>query len=335
MTDAHLRKLKAEGRTATARVWTQALAAGRSAFTILEMLVSMTVLSLILVLLLTVNNQTMQLWRRSSGSVDAFQAARLGFDVMIRQLKSATLNVYWDYDPPFPDNPTRYVRRSDLAFVCGPAATLLGATYGPGQCVFFQTPAGRMNDPAARRLKLVLNTCGFFISYGDVNQAFPGFLSTPARNRYRLMSVQSTGEEMSLFTGRTQNTWFTGQLGNARTVAENVVLLVVRPLDAARVDLGYTLDTRLGESTKPQPATSNQLPPLLDVTMVVVTEDSENRKNSTAGYQFSAADLSGLFTNPASYDQDMTAFQAVLAREKLDYRVFRQQVSLPNSKWSD
>ncbi len=296
----------------------------------------MSVMALLMLLLASLNNQTMQLWRRTAGSVEAFQAARLAFDVIVRQIQTATLNVYWDYDVP--SAPTRYLRRSDLAFVCGPASAILGNSYGPGSAVFFQAPLGRLANPASHQLKLALNVCGFYLTFGDVNANLPGFLSLPAKNRYRLMSLQTTGEGMRVFGGRNQNNWFGDQLGGARILADNVVLLLVRPLSAARLDIssvGYAMDSRLGENSVPQPPPSNQLPSLIDITMVVVSEDSQKRKDVVNGYQFAAAELATLFNNPANYDNDMKTFGDILLREKLEFRVFRQQIGLPNSKWSD
>lgn len=317
-------------------------------FTLLEMLVSMVGLVILVTLLAMLNNSTIQIWKRNSGQSDLFQASRLAFDMLNRHLNQATLNVYWDYDNP--NTPTRYLRKSDLAFVSGEASSLLSGvasiTPGPGQAMFFQAPLGRLDDPAARQLGLLLNTCGFYIDYGNADLGAPAFMSQPVRNRYRLMQLQTSGEQMKVFddtdSASPDDTWFTGQLGTSRMLGENIVLLIVRPLapgpGGTHVDLAgsnYRLDTRGGEDDSPQPATSNQLPPMLDLTLVAVTEDSMKRKDASGGYQFSDSELSPLFVSASSYDDDMTAFTGILVREKLDYRIFRQQIALPNSKWSD
>lgn len=321
--------------------------ANKGGFSILEMMVATVVLVLMVTLLASVNNHTMQLYRRTTSQGDAFQSARLAFDLMIRQLNQATLNVYWDYDNPV--SPTRYLRKSDLAFVTGKASTLLPGPPDrcPGQALFFEAPLGRLNDPSSRQLNLMLNTCGFYIEYGDANFGAPAFMGAPVRNRYRLMQLQTSGEEMKVFTSlannSSDNTWFTGRLGESRAIAENIVLLIVRPLapgpGGTRVDLAsgnYSLDTRLSQNANPQPPTSNQLPPLISVTLVAVSEESMNRKNPANGYEFSGSSLS-LFSNPSDFDyeNDIAAFQSTLKQEKLDYRLFNQQVALPNSKWSD
>lgn len=311
--------------------------------TILELLIATVVLLLLVGLLVSVNNHTMQLYRRTSGQVDAFQSARLAFDVMIRQLNQATLNVYWDYDDAVA--PTRYLRKSDLAFVTGPASTLLGSgapadlAKWPGKAVFFQAPLGRLDNVSTRQLNLVLNTCGFYVEYGDANAGSP--MPRPKRSRYRLMQMQTSGEKMTEFgsavTKPAGNNWFTSYLPESRILAEDIVLLVIRPLNQNRVDLanlGYTLDTRVDTNTAPQPATANQLPPLVSITLVAVSEESVNQKDPTNGYLLPGSALS-LFSDPTDYEADISSFQGELKQAKLDYRLFTQQVALPNSKWSD
>lgn len=310
----------------------------RSGFTILELMVATGVLVLLTALLTAVNNDTMKLCRRTTAQADAFQSARLAFDLMIRQLNQATLNVYWDYDNPVA--PTRYLRKSDLAFVTGQAATLLPSTgsqpRGPGQALFFQAPLGRLDAVTTRQLNLLLNTCGFYVEYADANAGAP--MPRPVRNRYRLMQLQTSGEKMkvsgSAATNPPANSWFNDYLGESRVLAENIVLLVVRPLNQNRVDLGYVLDSREGEELPTQPATSNQLPPLVSLTLVAVSEESMNRKNPTDGYRISTQGMS-LFSNTADYDSDLAVFLKELKDANLDYRLFSQQIALPASKWSE
>ena len=314
-------------------------------FTLLEMLVSVAILGLLMVLLSSAYNQSLIVFKRSGSQTQVFQNARAGFEVMVRQLNQSVLNSYWDYDNA--TNPTSYLRKSWLAFVSGRASTILGAAYGPGQAVFFQAPAGLLDDPAVRQLNLILNTCGFYIQRGDANKPSPGFMNLPTRNRYRLMQLQTSGERMTVYANRADNSWITGEVGSSRVIAENVVLLVVRPISSVTkgtppvaeiVDLAgsdYLYDTRTGETTGPQPVTANQLPPLVELTMVAVTEESMLRHGLTEGYVFSSGEVAALFQTPSDYGDSMDAFEGILKREKLDYRVFRQQISLPNSKWSN
>lgn len=310
-------------------------------FTIIEMLVASVVLVLLVTLLASVNNHTMQLYKQTSAQGEAFQFARLAFDVMTRQLNQATLNVYWDYDDPIA--PTRYVRKSDLAFVSGSTATLLGATppstaeqnQWPGKAVFFQAPLGRLEDSSARQLNLMLNTCGFFVKFSDTNVGAP--MTRPARNRYCLMQLQTSGEAMEVFGSTTSllpNNWFRKYAGDARILSENIALLIIRPLDDEQKDLGYTVDTRDGDKLPVQPVTSNQLPPLLNLTLLAVSEASMIRTNPADGYRLSA-DCLKLFSTPANYAIDLGTAEGELKDASVEYRVFSQTIALPSSRWSD
>jgi len=304
-------------------------------FTLLEVLLSMTILLVLVVVLAVMNNESLALLRRSSSQAQMFQKARDSFELMNRQLSLATMNPYWDYDDPA--DPKRYLRKSWLAFVSGESRALLGKTRGPGQCVFFQAPLGRMEDGRMRELNLVLNTCGFYVEYGNANADAPAILNRPPRYRYRLMGVQTSAEEMGIYTSAPSgNDWITGAAASARVLAENVLLLVIRPLDASGADLageGYQYDSRLDATEEPQPRSSNQLPPYLEVTLIAASEESIARLDSGGGWQI--AENPGWFTRPDQYAEDLADFEKLLKADRVAYRVFRQTVALPNSKWSD
>jgi uncharacterized protein (TIGR02599 family) len=312
----------------------------RRGFSLLELLVAMAVLTLIVFLLASMNNQSLALLRRSGTQAQIFGEARTAFDAMIAQVGLATMNAYWDYDDA--ENPSRYLRKAWLAFVSGDARTVLGAGYGPGQCVFFVAPSGRMDDAGVRQLNQVLNTCGFFVEYDDANAPSPGFMALPQRLRYRLMEVRSSGEGMRIFSDRLSpvpvNSWITSTLPEARMLAENVLLLVVRPLGADGANLattGYTMDTRLGESANPQPLTANQLPPFVEIVMVAASEESMRQIDPAIGFVFTPADVAGLFDDPSQFETDLRDFESFLIESKVDFRTFSQRIALPNSKWSE
>lgn len=341
-----------------------------SGFTLVEMLVSTVILLILVIILASMSNYVTRIWRSSGSQADVFQASRSGMESMTSQLELATMNVFWDYDNP--SAPTRYLRKANEAFVSGSAANLLtaapaavavadvnpNAVLMPGHAFFFQAPMGRTSNNLVDNLQLLLNTCGFFIQYRNVNAntTLPGAGTPTARNRYCLMQVQSTAQEMSIYATKTganstwpsvtNNSWFnTNSLlsnTNSRMLAENIVLLLVRPMttgtNGVRTDLStttYALDTRSGETNNPQPATASQLPPFVNLTLIGVAENTMLRKDTTKGYQFTTSDLSGLFTNPVNYDNDLKSFMNILSRERIDYRIFQQTVLLPNSKWSD
>ncbi len=307
-----------------------------AAFTLLELLVATAVFMLLLVLLASVSNQSLGLLKSTRSQAEAFQNGRVALDLIARKISQATVNPYWALDDP--TDPTRYLRQSRLRFLIAPTADLLGAGAGPGSAIFFQAPLGR--SPDNRQLVLALNTCGFFVQRGtDANHpAVAGLPSSPIR--YRLMDLQSTAEGMTAFAASTpgDRTWFTQLItdGEARPVAENVVLLVFRAMRASGSALGtdlttdYVYDSAANATADPQPATANQLPPFVEITLVAVDDASYAR----AGEPVLNA-LAGLFQNVSRYDQDMLDAEDALKAAKLDYRIFRTRVALANSKWSE
>ena len=133
----------------------------RSAFTLIEVLVSAAILVAILGFMVTVADQTSRIMRTTTGKVEQFREARAGFERITTRLSQATLNTYWDYDNP--TTPTRYERRSELRFVTGDAGDLLGASntnYRISHCVFFNAPLGLVKTDTYRGLGNVLNSVG-------------------------------------------------------------------------------------------------------------------------------------------------------------------------------
>ena len=103
------------------------------AFTLVELLVSTTLIGLLMALLLSSVNQSQQVMTRTTAKVKQFQAARAAFDVMTRRLSQAKLNTYYrafDSDSTTESSTYSFTRESDLQILSGPAAT--GAASAPG-----------------------------------------------------------------------------------------------------------------------------------------------------------------------------------------------------------
>src|SRR5436190_16349610 len=64
-------------------------------FTLVELLVSTTLIAAIMFLLLSIVDSTQRVWQRTTEKAGQFQAARNAFEAMTRQLSQATLNTYW------------------------------------------------------------------------------------------------------------------------------------------------------------------------------------------------------------------------------------------------
>ena len=369
------------------------------AFTLVELLVSLTVLVILVGVLASLLRTSQSMLTSTTSQIQKFQDVRDAFDSVTRRLSQATLNTYLDYfnssnQAITPTNaasfvPSQYGRQSELRFFSGSAPASItatapaGYTVVPGDAVFFQAPLGNVTDRAdyAGRDTL-LNTCGYFVEFNSDSLSRPGFLSSMAappalRYRYRLMELVEPSDAFSLYNleeaaggngSYTTTTWFNNLIypagfpGTPRpvnVVAENIVALIIIPkLSPGDQKAGGYTDGSLSPAylydstgTSPQQTTSdpnlnpkNQLPPILQVTMVAVDEVSFNRLQGTATTPPNGltTQMSNLFqkvgdtVNPsnAGYAQDLQTLQNLLQAQRLDYRVFTSNVSIKGAKWS-
>jgi uncharacterized protein (TIGR02599 family) len=232
---------------------------GASAFTLLEMLVSTTILAVIVVLLARVMSDTAAIWRRTTAKVDQFREARTAFETLTTRLAQATLNTYWDYQYDNPTSATRipvkYTRRSELRFIAGPSTTVLGKDdrERPTHCVFFQAPFGEteaIGPNGAEEFagfENLLCAWGYYLEYAGDENLRPGFLPKgvfPQRYRYRLMEWRQPAEGNRIFSftsgldpkqqNYAQRDWFTASVNlptspHSRVAAENVIAMIITP----------------------------------------------------------------------------------------------------------
>ena len=359
------------------------------AFTLVEILVAMAILSILMVVLLTMTNQVTKTWSYTASRTDQFRSARDGFEATARRLSEATLNTYLDYvdingHPRTSSTststfvPVRYARESELRFISGPglAGSTASSPVRPTHAVFFQAPLGYVSNSSATGsysgLDNLLNTWGYYIEFNS-EESRPSFLSSlipPPRYRFRLMEMMEPSESLTLYNYTSGNpalassdpngkNWFTTPLTStpteAHVLAENIVALIILPkLSAADMTAAgtsqtgalaptYSYDTTsVGQGTTNSALNSyNQLPALLQLTMVAVDESSYLRLQGTST---TAPDLglNGLFqnvgdtVNPANpgYAQDLQTLENKLQSLKLSYRVFTTTVSIKSAKWS-
>jgi len=355
-------------------------------FTLVELLVSMAILSMIVMLLATIVNHTSATWRYTNNRIEQFRSARDGFEEMTRRLSQATLNTYWDYlDATGAGRtsansasfvPYRYARQSELRFISGPglAGDLNSTPPRPTHAVFFQAPLGYAEDRTNfGGLENLLNTWGYYIEFNK-DPSRPWFITdamTPPRYRYRLMELMCPSEKMPLYkytsgvANYVTHEWFTdlvnpptsGTAAYSHALAENIVALVILPKLSPQDEnkltpppTGANFGTSLApyfsyDSTQTNANAAlnpkNQLPPILQVTMVAVDEVSYSRAQS--GTTALDLGLTPLFSDATKYatqpgppvtQGDLDKLQANLRAKKINYRVFTTEISLKAAKWS-
>ncbi len=323
---------------------------GRNAFSLIEILVATAVLAILLSLILAILNSVSTTVRHTSAKVDAFAGARAAFTLLGQRLSQATLNTYWAYDRPPPETPTAYLRQSDLQFAVIPN------TQSPiyGQEIYFHTPQSFSNANELRLTEGLLNATSFFIRFGN-NDAFRPNNLTEKKFRYRLMQGLQPTERLSTFKDPVLTTGtpaWAAEISNTASpssqyvspIADNVIAAVVWPRlsphdDAAGIELttDYTYNSKKDAAAVPQPPTANQLPPMVQLTLVVISEASAARLDKQSGTppaEIEAA-LQGKFSKVASYKDDLDELQTALIKANIEFEIFTTTIPLSGSKWSD
>jgi uncharacterized protein (TIGR02599 family) len=327
-------------------------------FSLIELLVSVAVIVLMLVMLTELSSNIQKNFSSTVAKSEQFRAARAALEAITWRLSQATLNTTWEYDNP--NNPTSYLRSSDLRFETGPTDTLLSgsSTQFPSHAVFFQAPGVLLKNPVNSnsyqpnsRLEELLNTMGFFVEYKSDSGYRPPFLGSlvPARKRYRLMALVEPSEDfLHTMNHSSSKLWFQqSATSRARVLADNVVGIVFWPRLSRRDDpSGTQLTTNYAYNSAPsgalalsQSVRENQLPPVVTVTLVAIDEKSAAR----LAQQYSSAPPvweSNWFTNVSQYDSDIQKVKDRLSGADgvitvpVEYRIFTADVPLRASRWS-
>lgn len=351
----------------------------RAAFTILEVLISSVVLSIILVILIGLADSVRRIHAQATTKSQAYRETQRAMEAISASLSQATLNTYLDYVDSsgqyrFSTSvsgtafvPDRYVRTSELRFISG--NDLAGsAPIRPTHGIFFQAPLGLVSSQAYQGLNNLFNSVGFFVEFRDDSAGRPDYFPnlphpSPVSWRYRLVQAIQPSDRLTIYQFTAGNPglrstdanglqWLTDTLGSTtRVIADNVIALVVLPkLGAADQAAGGYADDSLapdyrydstGINSDPALNPRNQLPSLLEITLVAVDEKSFAR--------FQGADstprdlgLGNLFrtvgnlkdSSQAGYAKDLETLKTTLTRNKIDYRVFTLTVTINSARWS-
>jgi uncharacterized protein (TIGR02599 family) len=193
--------------------------AAQAAFSLVELMVSVAVLSLLMMLVFQMLDETQKTWSRAKGMVSSFKDARDGFEAMNRNVSQATLNTYIGYDTASATSPIprKFARKSELHFVSGPASELLENAEGRTRlthAIFFQAPLGYQTFETRSRsgnrkdaygeLDSLLNGWGYFVEFGSDRVDRPQFLNTLSppvaeRYRFRLMEFRQPAEATTIY----------------------------------------------------------------------------------------------------------------------------------------
>lgn len=245
----------------------------------------------------------------------------------------------------------------------------------PGHALFFEAPIGYVADPNAgaasngfKNLNRVLNAVGYYVEFANGNdpklKKVPAFIKNPVDNwRFRLMEFNQPSQYLSIYSSKVSyvnpGSWFalavdpavTPPLAPTFAVADNILALIVRPKVAnptpnaplaTEIAPNYAYDSKLYFT----PVTSdiaklskNQLPPLVQVTLVAIDSDSADRLALQYGSSppplVEVSNQTGLFDDVLNYDRDLATLQTTLQNRRITYRTFVTDVSLPGAKWSE
>jgi uncharacterized protein (TIGR02599 family) len=160
------------------------------------------------------------------------------------------------------------------------------------------------------------------------------------------MEFLDPSDELQVFKNTSGNStyngreWFSTPLataGNRRVLAENIVALVALPRlssteDPTGVALapGFLYDsTRALDNKTLNPR--HQLPPIVDIAVVAIDEQSARRINWDAKPDFGA---NALFQIPSNMEADLEKLRSNIAAQGISARVFRTSVPISAARWS-
>ncbi len=353
-------------RCKSAPHWVNAVRAGkiRRGFTLLEVLVAMSVFLVLMGILFSLIGQSSSILQRTQNDVNSYQSARLAFTMMTRNLSQSRMGVYNDYNDQ--TNPKAYLRKSDLNFVVSAIPTTSSITdFGQGNAIFFQAPLGRVaNTGSYGGMPGLLNSLGYYVTYGP-NPSLPDFLKTYDRNRFRLMQFLAPTEDMKVYMVSGSNgAWYTGNSSlypdktlldqYSTVIADNVILLLCWPRLSKEEDPtgtaltgsfnnAYRYNSQTGATDIPQPITANQQPPLVQVTMVVLDKVNADRLPNTTDVPTAISDaLKDLFTvakegdadTAGTFQGDLALLESRLTEKHIGYQIFNSTVPLRETKWT-
>jgi uncharacterized protein (TIGR02599 family) len=290
------------------------------AFTLVEMLVAIAVLSIILLLATQIITRTSFVWSYSTSKMAENREARVAFNSIVQRLSSATVDQYYGYTYTNGVTtagyiPSTYSRRSELRFVSGQSSVInTTVSSSPTDAVFFAAPLGIVSTTALYgHLPSLLNVCGYYVQWSNQDlerPAVPG-LSSTGIYRFRLMQFVQPAESMSIYsqtipfsasntnanypaysfvTGTSwQNTALSGNPSGIHPLANNVAALLLLPATNTTDASGtlapgylYSSESATAPATTPALTSVNRTPPVMRIVMYTIDEKSALRLPQSA-----------------------------------------------------
>lgn len=331
-----------------------------SAFSLIELLVAMGILSILMLLLTQMLELVQKSWNYSESRISQFREARVAFDLVTKNLSQANLNTYYDLKDANKDGLVDgYYRTSELHFLTLDAAKDLpnSGTQSPvGQAIFFQAPLGFSSE--FRNLNGIFNGRGYFVAYGSDERFKPSFIESDDRMRFRLFEFRPPAESNQVFADGQEEreagesevftAWYKQSMSGVgegsfeehlNPLAENIIMLIVSPRDSlefggrsrkqtfSEIAPRYTYD-----SAAEGFAFSQQVPPLVRVTMVAIDETSALRVEDD-GKRPELIETAW-FKDTDKYADDIVQLTESLNEKQVNHKIFSSMVMLRSAKWS-
>lgn len=227
----------------------------KTAFTILELLVAMTLMSILLVLLLNMVDGATRLWRESENRVDSYREARAALGIMSRDLQNALAG---------PTNANHFALN---AFSQLPAEAIKDTNLAAG-CFFLSALPFKAQEPSNKS-----DVCevGYFLAFGKSSSASNSPVNTMNIYRY-ILSSDATFNALKSSAGGSP---FTNTLSTldpkVELLARNITRFAMR---------AYTLTNNTLAAFSV--STNTPLPDLVEISISAINQDAAKKLGNTS-----------------------------------------------------
>lgn len=279
-------------------------------WTLIELLVSITILSLLLLFAAEILQLSRGAWQHTHTALRRQLSEDAARSVLLHELPQATLQARSEYD----GDTAVTVRESDLHFVCGPAAELLPqATSALGDAIFFHALA------PDEELRQTLQARGFWCEYSTGESWQPAFLPMPQRKRFRLLcwhppatSFQPPAASGTAPGRQTVYAWFQQRTAHVSVVAEDVLAMHVQAMPGS-LPLYDSRHHEWAAGHAGTSATRHQLPRELHITLLIIDEASLARLSAAQADELQSRLVQTAALKPGGLRPDFTLVQEQLA----------------------